>query len=86
MDRLVRKAGSVVGAELECITSVADKRTLSKLLTTMDNGCHLLYNTIIKQKSSISRRLYTLPCKTDRLRKLFVLRDNCTISSLKGKI
>lgn len=29
LDRLVKKAGSVVGAELESITSVADKRTLS---------------------------------------------------------
>ena len=48
LKKLVRKAGSVVGAELECITSVSDKRTLGQLLTVMDNDCHPLYNTIIK--------------------------------------
>ena len=51
LDRLVRKAGSVVGAELESITSVAEKIILSKLLTIMDNETHPLYNTIIQQKS-----------------------------------
>ena len=74
LDRLVRKAGSVVGAELESIASVAEKRTLSKLLTIMDNETHPLYNTIIQQKSVISGRLRALTCKTDRLNKSFVPR------------
>ena len=69
LDRLVRKAGSVVGAELESITSVAEKRTLSKLLTIMDNESHPLHSTIIQQKSVISCRLQALTCKTDRLNK-----------------
>ncbi|KAL6109546.1 uncharacterized protein ACO6RY_12648 [Pungitius sinensis] len=74
LDRLVKKAGSVVGAELECITSVADKRTLTKLLTIMDNGNHPLHSTISRQKSLISRRLRSLPCRTDRLYKSFIPR------------
>ena len=43
--------------ELESISSVAGKITLSKLLTIMDNETHPLYNTIIQQKSLISWRL-----------------------------
>ena len=74
LDRLVRKAGSVVGAELESITSVAEKRTLSKLLTIMDNESHPLHSTIIQQKSVISCRLRALTCKTDRLNKSFLPR------------
>ena len=57
LERLVRKAGSVEGAELECITSASHKRTRGKLLTVMDHDCHPLYNTVIKQKSLISWRL-----------------------------
>ncbi|XP_066512309.1 NLR family CARD domain-containing protein 3-like [Hoplias malabaricus] len=37
LDRLVKKAGSVVGAELECITSISNKRTLNKLISILDN-------------------------------------------------
>ncbi|KAK0148991.1 RNA-directed DNA polymerase from mobile element jockey [Merluccius polli] len=69
LDRLVRKAGSVVGAELECITSVSDKRTLNKLLNILDNDCHPLYSIITQQKSLFSWRLRSLTCTTDRLRK-----------------
>ena len=74
LEKLIKKAGSVVGTELECVTSVADKRTLSKLLTIMDNGNHPLYSTITQQKSLISWRLRSLTCKTDRLNKSFVPR------------
>lgn len=74
LERLVKKAGSVVGAELECTTSVADKRTLTKLLTIMDNESHPLYSAIIGQRSLISWRLRSLPCRTDRLCKSFIPR------------
>ncbi|KAG5279123.1 hypothetical protein AALO_G00106350 [Alosa alosa] len=86
IDRLVRKAGSVVGAELECITSLSDKRTLNKLINILDNECHPLHSTIVKQKSLISWRLRSLPCTTDRLRKSFVPRAiELFNASLKGR-
>lgn len=86
LDRLVRKAGSVVGAELECITSVSDKRTMNKILNILDNDCHPLHTTIIQQKSLISWRLRSLTCATDRLRKSFVPRAiQLYNASLKGK-
>ncbi|XP_060770815.1 uncharacterized protein LOC132881852 [Neoarius graeffei] len=72
LDRLVRNAGSVLGTELESLTSVAERRALSKLLSIMDNVHHPLHSAIIRQKSSFSGRLLSLPCTTDRFRKSFV--------------
>ncbi|KAG5274935.1 hypothetical protein AALO_G00141800 [Alosa alosa] len=87
IDRLVRKAGSVVGAELECITSLSDKGTLNKLVNILDNECHPLHSTTVKQKSLISWRLRSLPCTTDRLRKSFVPRAIALFNaSLKGRV
>ena len=74
LDRLVRKDGSDVGTELECITLTSDKRTLSKLLSILDNDFRPVHSTIIEQNSMISSRLCTMPCTTERVRKSFVPR------------
>ena len=66
------KAGSVVGMELEGITSTSEKRTL--MLKILDNDCHPLHNTFNKQKNIYSNRLLSLACTTDRLKKSFVPR------------
>ncbi|KAI4891122.1 hypothetical protein NFI96_002470 [Prochilodus magdalenae] len=58
LDRLVRKAGSVLGLELECLTPLAERRALSKLLNIMDSVHHPLHTTIIRQRSSFSGRLF----------------------------
>ncbi|KAI4885265.1 hypothetical protein NFI96_001101 [Prochilodus magdalenae] len=72
LDRLVRKAGSVLGLELESLTPPAERRALNKLLHIMDNVHHPLHSTIIRQRSSFSGRLLSQSCSTDRLRKSFV--------------
>ena len=72
LEKLVRKAGSVVSTELECITSVAERRTLNSLLSIIDNPDHPLHSTISTQRSSFSNRLLSLSCSTDRLRKSFL--------------
>lgn len=72
LDRLVRKAGSVLGLELESLTPLAERRALSKLLNIMDNVHHPLHNTITMQRSSFSGRLLSQSCSTDRFRKSFV--------------
>ena len=73
LDRLVRKAGAVVGTELDCLTTVAERRTLSRLLTLLDND-HPLHRTLNRQRSTFSGRLLSLSCSSDRLRKSFVPR------------
>ena len=69
LDRLVKKAGSVAGLELEGITAIAEKRTLNGLLTILDKDCHPLHSTFTKQRSMSSSRLRTLSYSTDRLGK-----------------
>ena len=72
LDKLVRKAGSVVGTELDSLTSVAERRALNKLLSIADNPHHPLHGAISRQRSSFSDRLLSLSCSTDRLRKSFL--------------
>ena len=67
LDKLVRKAGSVLGTELESLASMADRRVLCKLLSIMNNSEHPLHSTIDRQRSSFSGRLLSLHCSTDRL-------------------
>lgn len=72
LDKLVRKAGSVVGTELDILTSVAERRTLNRLLSIIDNPDHPLHSTITRQRSSFSDRLLSLSCSTDRLKRSFL--------------
>ncbi|KAK3537287.1 hypothetical protein QTP70_006980 [Hemibagrus guttatus] len=37
LDKLVRKAGSIVGSELDSLTSVVERQMLSRLLSIIDN-------------------------------------------------
>ncbi|KAI4877761.1 hypothetical protein NFI96_007703 [Prochilodus magdalenae] len=40
LNKLVKKAGSVIGLKLDTLEVVAEKRTLNKLLAVMDNASH----------------------------------------------
>ena len=46
LDKLVRKAASVVGKELESMTSVAERRALSRFRSIMENPEYPLHCTI----------------------------------------
>lgn len=54
LDKLVRKAGSVVGTELDSLTSVAERQTLNRLLSIIDNPHHPLHSAIYRHRSSFS--------------------------------
>ncbi|KAI3377600.1 hypothetical protein L3Q82_008766 [Scortum barcoo] len=43
LDKLIRRAGSVVGTKLDSLVTVAESRTLDKLLDIMDNASHPLH-------------------------------------------
>lgn len=60
--------------ELETLTTAAEKRTLSKMLTIMHNDHHPLHNTFTQKRSTFSGRLLSLSCSTDRLSRSFVPR------------
>ncbi len=70
----MRKAGSVVGTELEAITTTAEKRTLSRFDSIMDNYSHPLHPFFDNQRSLFSYRFRAISCRTDRLQRSFVPR------------
>ncbi|KAK0137859.1 hypothetical protein N1851_025941 [Merluccius polli] len=74
LDKLIRRAGSVVGMKLDSLVSVAEERTLNKLLDIMDNVSHPLHTAITDQRSSFSDRLLLPRSNTNRLKNSFVPR------------
>lgn len=68
LDRLVRKAGSVVGAELDSLVMVEEKRALNRMLSIMDSTHRPLHGTFTRQRSVFSGRLPPQSCSTDRPR------------------
>ena len=72
LNRLIKRAGDVVGEELDTLTTVADRRMLSRLRTIMDNASHPLFSTLAQRRSSFSRRLLLPRCTTERHRKSFL--------------
>ncbi|KAK0139056.1 Somatostatin [Merluccius polli] len=67
LDKIIKKAGSVLGLRLESFESVVERRTLKKLLSIIDNDQHPLHHTV-----AFSHRLLQLRCRRDRYRKSFL--------------
>ena len=72
LERLIRRAGDVVGEELDTLTTVAERRMLSRLQSILDNVSHPLYDTLAQQRSTFSRRFLSPRCTTERHRKSFL--------------
>ncbi|KAK0147064.1 RNA-directed DNA polymerase from mobile element jockey [Merluccius polli] len=72
LNKIIRKAGSVLGFKRVSLESVMERRMLNKLLTIMDNDQHPLYQTVDRQRSIFSHRLLQLRCRRDRYRKSFL--------------
>ncbi|TWW80581.1 Rab-like protein 3 [Takifugu flavidus] len=65
LEKLIRRASSVVGMKLEPLATVAERRTIDKLRSIMDNDRHPLHTVLHSQRSLISQRL-RLPKEYDR--------------------
>ena len=74
LEKLIRRAGSVVGTKLDPLATVAERRTMHKLLAILDNASHPLHTVITSQRSRFSERLLLPKCRTNRLRNSFVPR------------
>ena len=71
LDKLVRKAGSVVGQSLESLGTVVGKRMRGKLLAIMGNVNHPLLHVLAGQSSSLRNgRLNTLRSQTECLKEV----------------
>ncbi|KAI4894907.1 hypothetical protein NFI96_007435 [Prochilodus magdalenae] len=75
LDKLVRRAGSVVGVERDSVVKVAERRTLHKLLSIIDDEGHPLHTIIMDKRSKFSGRLLSQSCSTDRLMRSFQLSE-----------
>ncbi|KAL0969788.1 hypothetical protein UPYG_G00232300 [Umbra pygmaea] len=79
VDKLIKKAGSVVGAELGTVQQVAGARTLIKLGSILANPAHPLNLLKVMNSSTFSQRLLAPRCKSERYRRASNIRS--TISS-----
>ena len=72
LDKLVKKASSVVGRRLDPLSAVVAQRMRRKLYSVLDNNRHPLHSILAGQRSSCSERLISLRCRTERFRRSFV--------------
>ena len=72
INKLIKKAGSVLGVTLEPLELIIQKRMLHKLMKIMEDSSHPLHNTVKKQQSVFSERLVQVRCKTERYRRSFL--------------
>lgn len=62
LDRLVKRAGSVLGCSLDPVEVVSDRRMVAKLPSILDNVSHPLHKTVIDLESSVIIQLRHPQC------------------------
>lgn len=72
LNKLVRRAGSVLDCPLDSIEEVGERRMLAKLTSIMDNPSHPLHETVGALSSSFSSRLIHPRCRKERYRRSFL--------------
>ena len=72
INKLIKKASSVLACPLESVEQVGERRMLHKLTSIMGNSSHPLHLTVNALKSSRSDRLIHPQCRTERFRKSFI--------------
>ena len=72
IDKIVKRAGSVIGKRQEKFEEIYNKRVLKKLLTILENDRHPLYSTFCECKSTFSKRLNLPKIVTERFRNSFL--------------
>ena len=72
LNKLIRRAGSVLGVDQESLAVVSEGRMLRKLLGILDNGSHPLHATLVSYRSTFSHRLRSPKTTTQRHRRSFL--------------
>ncbi|TWW80679.1 putative RNA-directed DNA polymerase from transposon BS [Takifugu flavidus] len=72
LNKLVRRAGSVLDLSLDSIDGVGERRMLAKLTSIMDTPSHPLHETVGALSCSFSSRLLHPWCKRERYRRSFI--------------
>ncbi|KAI5098355.1 gastrula zinc finger protein XlCGF28.1-like [Silurus meridionalis] len=72
LDKLIRKASSVLGIPLDTVQEVGERRMVAKLSSLLQNASHHLYETVTSLSSSFSDRLLHAKCLKERYRRSFL--------------
>nr|XP_008281790.1 PREDICTED: uncharacterized protein LOC103358552 [Stegastes partitus] len=72
LNKLVKKAGSVLGCSLDPVEVVGDRGMMTKLSSYMDITSHPLHGTVKALESAISARLLHPRCSKERYRRSFL--------------
>ena len=72
LDKLVKKAGSVIGVKMDSLEEVVERYTMRMVEAILNNMDHPLHNTLMDQRSSGGGRLLSLRCRTERYRRSFI--------------
>lgn len=72
LDKIIKKASSVLGCPLDSVQEVGDRRMMAKLSSLMDNDSHPMQDTITALSSSFSDRLLHPKCVKERYRRSFL--------------
>ncbi|XP_024660821.2 uncharacterized protein LOC111500370 isoform X2 [Maylandia zebra] len=72
LNRVIRRASSVLGCPLDPVEVMSDRRTAAKLSSLMDNISHPMQQTVTALSSSFSGRLRHPRCGTERFRRSFL--------------
>lgn len=70
LNKLVKRASSVLGCPLDSVEEVVDRRMLAKRTSIMDNSSHPLHHTVKTLSSSFSARLLHPQCRKECYRYL----------------
>lgn len=72
INKLIKKAGSVIGCTPDSLEVTCGKRIRAKLKTVLTSESHPLHSTFKGLRSSFSERLVMPKCSTERLRRSFI--------------
>uniref|UniRef100_A0A8C6M681 Reverse transcriptase domain-containing protein n=1 Tax=Nothobranchius furzeri TaxID=105023 RepID=A0A8C6M681_NOTFU len=72
LDKLIRKASSVLGCTLDPVQVVGDRRSLAKITFLMDRVSHPMHVNVAELQSSFSDRLLHPRCMKERFRRSFL--------------
>ena len=72
ISRIIRKAGSILGVQLDSLVVVSERRMLCILHNILDNNAHPLHQVLTSSRSTFSNRLILPRCNTERQRKSFL--------------
>lgn len=87
LDKLIRKASSVLGCSLDPVQVVGDRTTLAKITSLLDSVSHPMHRNVAELHCSFNDRLLHPRCMKERFRRSFrpaavILHDlNCSLQT-----